>query len=298
MRSPEPCEIEALFGSSARGDSDKLSDVDYLLVDDSATRRRTRKNWLEAQGVSVSEYTWLRLVRLFSNRTLFAIHLKQESKPVYDKMGRYAELLTSTAPASDYCNKFIDSLQLFGLLQQVPNSWVGRAWALDHLAVSFRNSAILYLARDGEYVFSFETLLEKMRARGRLDARGISALRRLRWSKRAYRSGVVGLATRSTLDAALGAADQALRLGIGSKETRGICLSSHEGCNSSSTEAYAYLRTIERELLSLPHSLDQDAAMAKAELLGIIRKPHEYLWKAIYEADRMNILLHKVREGY
>src|SRR3954449_12413237 len=70
VRPPEPCEIEALFGSSARGDSDSLSDVDYLLVDESTSRLLARKRWLEGQGVSVSEYTWPRLVRLFTNRTL------------------------------------------------------------------------------------------------------------------------------------------------------------------------------------------------------------------------------------
>jgi nucleotidyltransferase-like protein len=297
VRSSEPCEIEALFGSSARGDADELSDVDYLLVDDSTTRLRTRKKWLESQGISVSEYTWLRLVRLFASRTLFAIHLKQESKPLHDRRGRYADLLASTIPADDYRDMYHDSLKLFDLLQEVPASRVGRAWALDHLAVSFRNSAILYLAGDGEYVFSFETLLEKMRARGRIDAKGVSALGRLRSLKRAYRSGVVGPVTRSTFDAALGAADRALRLGIGSRETHGVCMSSHHG-GSSSTEAYAYLRTIERELISLSCSLDQDATMAKIELLRIIQNPHEYLWKAIYASDRIDILLNNVRKTY
>jgi hypothetical protein len=297
VRSSEPCEIEALFGSSARGDSDELSDVDYLLVDDSTTRLRTRKKWLESQGISVSDYTWLRLVRLFASRTLFAIHLKQESKPLHDRRGRYADLLASTMPAGDYRDKFHDSLKLFSLLEEVPASRVGRAWALDHLAVSFRNSAILYLAVDGEYVFSFETLLKKMRARGCIDAKGVSALRRLRSLKRAYRSGAIGPVTRSTLDAALGAADRAFKLGIGSREAHGICISSHHG-GSSSTEAYAYLRTIERELISLPRSLDQGAAIAKTELLRIIQNPHEYLWKAIYVPDRIGVLLHTVRGTY
>jgi hypothetical protein len=192
---------------------------------------------------------------------------------------------------------FHNSLKLFDLLQEVPASRVGRAWALDHLAVSFRNSAILYLAGEGEYVFSFESLLEKMRARGRIDAKDICALGSLRSLKRAYRSGVVGPITRGTLDAALGAADRALRLGIGTRETHGVCISSHHGGNSS-TEAYAYLRTIERELISLPSALDHDAAMAKTELLRIIQNPHEYLWKAMYASDRIDILLHNVRKTY
>jgi hypothetical protein len=298
VRSPEPCEIEALFGSSARGDSDELSDVDYLLVDDSTIRLLARKKWLEGQGISVSDYTWRRLVRLFTNRTLFAIHLKHESKSLHDRKGRYADLLASAAPASDYREPFYNSLKLFNLLQEVPASPVGRAWAADHLTVAFRNSAILYLAGDGEYLFSFDGLLENLRARGRIKADGVSALRRLRSVKRAYRSGVVGPVTRSTLQAALGAADRAFGLGIGSREVNGVCIIDSQQGRHSSTDAYSYLRGIERELISVPRPLRQETATAKAQLLQMIQNPHGYLWKAMYARDQIDNLLCTVRNSY
>ncbi len=80
MISPETCEIEAIFGSVARCDFDALSDIDFLIVDDRPTRLRTRKRWLAIQGVSVSDYTWPRFVRLFEKRTMFAMHLSSRAK--------------------------------------------------------------------------------------------------------------------------------------------------------------------------------------------------------------------------
>jgi len=76
MMSTAHCEIEVLFGSAARGDGDDLSDVDYLLVDGCATVLNQRKTWLSGQGFSVSDYTWPRFTRLFTQRTLFSLHLK------------------------------------------------------------------------------------------------------------------------------------------------------------------------------------------------------------------------------
>lgn len=87
MKPVAPCEIEALFGSAARHDSDHLSDVDYLIVDDDPQRLKIRKAWLEFLGMSVSDYSWNRLLRLFEKQTLFALHLKYESKTIYDRYG-------------------------------------------------------------------------------------------------------------------------------------------------------------------------------------------------------------------
>lgn len=233
MISPETCEIEAIFGSVARRNSDALSDIDFLIVDDQPARLRTRKRWLAIQGVSVSDYTWPRFVRLFEKRTMFAMHLKLESKILCDRHGRYRDLLNSTRPCAGYGTEFDQSLSLFDVLQEVPASPIGRAWALDHTAVAFRNSCILLLANDGEYVFSFPSLIDRMSARGRLNGDEIRALRKLRAIKRAYRSGINVYPTSEDLHAASRAFDHALGLGIhvksrGSHVSRPICPARHQ----------------------------------------------------------------------
>lgn len=70
---------EALFGSAARRDGDRLSDVDYLIVGDDIPVLRRRKEWLQSQGFSVSDFTWTRLERMCAKQTLFSLHLKLES---------------------------------------------------------------------------------------------------------------------------------------------------------------------------------------------------------------------------
>lgn len=163
----DPVDGEALFGSAARQDGDALSDLDYLIVSTDAIALRSRKRWLANQGFSVSDYTWKRLQRCFTEGTLFALHLKLEARPTFDPTGRLRNLFHSFQEKREYGKDFQESLQLFRPLASIPGSAIGRAWALDTLAVAFRNSAILWLASEGRHVFSMAAIVEELAIRGK-----------------------------------------------------------------------------------------------------------------------------------
>jgi hypothetical protein len=297
MISAAACEIEALFGSVARRDADTLSDIDFLIVDDDPLRLKTRKRWLEGQGLSVADYTWPRFVRLFERQTLFAMHLKLESRVLHDGSGRYRDLLSTTWRRSSYEDDFRQSLALFEVLQQIPASSMGRAWVLDHIAVAFRNSSILLLANDGEYVFSFSKVIDRMTARIRYSDQEAGALHKLRTIKRLYRSGSDIHPTKEDVYSALQAADHAFQLGLGVEERRGPIIAP-DVAGSTSTEAYLYLRYIERELVSISHRYDRQFPAERQQLLNVVRDPHQYLWQAIYAADQIRTRLEVIRGTY
>ena len=297
MIEPQNCEIEVLFGSVARRDSDRASDIDILIADESIMRLRARKEWLKIRGFSVSDYTWSRLSKLFANKTMFASHLKLEGKTIHDSNGRYAELLLSFEPATSYAKCFSDSLSLFSIFDKVPASNLGRLWALDHLTVAFRNSAILFLANEGEFVFSLREILHHLRSRNRIGNEGIAALSRARIAKRAYRESRNHIVTASDLSIALRAADQALKMGFGSTEISEPCIANNVS-SLNSTGAYLYLRTLERELISAPVARTAEAQALKSHLLGIVRAPHDYLWQPIYARQELERKSTDLRASY
>jgi predicted nucleotidyltransferase len=208
----EPTDAEALFGSAARRDGDAFSDIDYLIVGENAKSLRSRKWWLASLGFSVFDYTWNRLARAFAAGTLFALHLKREARPIIDRNGRLRELFESFQPKTSYDSDYEESLQLFRPLERLPASFVGRAWALDTLAVAFRNAAILLLAKEGQYVFSMKSIVKELRARGRINREQAASLYSLRISKARYRSGLASHVGRHQLDGVLQAVQAALKL--------------------------------------------------------------------------------------
>ena len=297
MKSAPQCEIEVLFGSAARGDVDNLSDIDILIVDDDPQRLRIRKKWLTTSGLSVSDYSWRRLVRLFEQRTLFSVHLKLESKLLHDQLGRYRDLLSLAQPATSYTKALNDSLLLFSGIESVPDSDTGRLWALDHLAVAFRNSAILLLANDGRFVFSYSDLLDELCLRGKLDIQEASVLRTLRHAKRRHRSGQVAPIARTAVTSAMRAVDRVFHLGMHTSFEKGICISK-DLTPETSTQAYLHFRMIEKELLSAPILQEPEAAFEKQAMLHRVRAPHDYLWWGLYGSEGIRSSLRRIRAAY
>lgn len=64
--------VEILYGSAARGDNDAVSDIDLLIVDDSARRPASR------HGATVVRYTWAEFREMSSYGSLFLRHLRKE----------------------------------------------------------------------------------------------------------------------------------------------------------------------------------------------------------------------------
>lgn len=293
----EPMDSEAIFGSAARQDGDVLSDIDYLIVGDDHDKRRSRKQWLTCQGFSVSDYTWKRLERSFEKQTLFSLHLAVESRPVFDDAGRLRDLFTSYKPKTAYAADFEESLQLFRPLERVPASSQGRAWALDMLAVAFRNSAILQLAEQGRYVFSMRAIIKELGMRGRINREHAEDLHLLRTYKAHYRADAAGHVGRGQLDKSLRAVQAALRLDFQSGDGK-----PHEIISTAtkSTDAYARMRSMEAELISAPLSAlsNPEAAQIRSDLLRATRDPHTYLWTFLYKAEAMEHNLTRFRAFY
>ena len=293
----EAMDAEALFGSAARQDGDVLSDVDYLIVGDDHDKMRSRKQWLTRQGFSVSDYTWRRLERSFENRTLFALHLAVESRPVLDRAGRLRDLFNSYQPKTAYSSDFEESLQLFRPLEYVPASSQGRCWALDVLAVAFRNSAILQLAAEGRYVFSMGAIINELTTRGKINRERAEDLRLLRTYKARYRAEVNRHVSREELDKSLRAVQGALLLDFQSVDGK-----PHDIISTApkSTHAYARMRSIEAELISAPLRAltNPEAAQIRSDLLRMTRDPHAYLWTLLYKTEVMEDTLARFRSFY
>jgi hypothetical protein len=293
----EPVEAEALFGSAARNDRDWLSDIDYLIVDEDGGALRSRKAWLSKQGFSVSDFTWKRLERAFSEGTLFALHLKLEARLIVDPKGKLQSLFESFRPKSDYVADFARSLELFRPLSHVPAVPSGGPWALDVLSVGFRNSAIMTLANEGEFLFSNRAILDAFRRRGRINKDQARALRDLRVAKMRYRRGCVARVDRSAIDRTIQAVQAALLVEFDFKTTG---VDDIAGAEWSSTCAYAWMRSVEAELLtSLARGIcDEEACNLRLKLMRDLMNPHTYLWKFMHDCKTIQRDLDKIRSFY
>jgi hypothetical protein len=286
-----------LFGSAARNDQDWLSDIDYLIVGEDGCTLRARKAWLSKQGFSVSDFTWKRLERAFSEGTLFALHLKLEARLIVDPKGKLRSLFESFRPKTDYVADFARSLELFRPLSHVPAAPSGGPWALDVLSVGFRNSAIMTLANEGEFLFSNKAILDAFRRRGRIGRDQAWTLQELRVAKMRYRAGCMAPVDKSTIDRAIQAVQAALLVEFDFKTARRDDIASAQ---KNSTCAYAWMRTIEAELLtsSARTIRDEEASNLRVKLMKNLRDPHTYLWRFMRDSESVERDLDKIRSFY
>lgn len=175
----------AIFGSVPRGDADLISDKDVLVATDNP--KPPFAATLERAGYSPSVYNWDQLHSLARDGSLFLQHLKQESRIVFDRQGRLKELLTDYRPKNDYSFRIAENIALLEITAGVPNTSLAMAWAFDVLAVAIRNHAILQLAQEGQYVFSYSELIARLGHAHQLPERERQLLLDLRSRKREYR---------------------------------------------------------------------------------------------------------------
>ncbi len=176
----------ALFGSVARGDADLISDRDVLVA--TKLPEPLIADALERAGYSPSLYIWEQLQNLARDGSLFLQHLKQESRILLDRQGRLRDLLSDYRPRSDYSARITDNLKLLELTNGVPATPLAMAWAFDVLAVALRNHAILDLAQEGTYIFSYSELIMRLAFMHQLSYSELHLLLDLRCRKREYRS--------------------------------------------------------------------------------------------------------------
>lgn len=180
---------EAVFGSAARGDSDSLSDRDYLIVDNDLEVLNRRGRELRSKGWSVASYTFAKLNHLAANGVLFIQHIKGESVILSDKDGQLEALLKGFCARSDYSDELDANARLAAIVSERPGTPEGALWAADVLYVTFRNFGVLTAAQTGNYVFAYSAVVEALIGTGVLNEQARSPLLKLRFLKSLYRSG-------------------------------------------------------------------------------------------------------------
>jgi len=268
---------EAVFGSCARGDIDRLSDRDFLIVDDDPKILRARTKTLKAEGISVAAYTFRKLESLAAKQALFVQHLRLEASIVADRDGRLAAVLSAFRPKENYDAEIDDNAKLASLIATVPPGAKAELWAADVLYVTVRNFGVLWLAGRQRYLFAYDRILEALHEEGVLNATGVSNLRRLRFLKALYRgdnSTTVGIIHRK-----VGAALAGLPLGL--FPDRSLRVSPGEAlaapAPADGSPAYLHVRDLEKRMLAA-RSLVGDAFddPALAALNEWIRDPRSY----------------------
>ena len=283
------CQSEAIFGSSSRRDSDRLSDKDYLIVDNRPEVRRIRRLQLEQMGWSVASYSWNRLANLARQKVLFVQHLKLEALVVKDDAGRLRHVLNCYSPKSEY-NGEVDQAGVAIASVISAEAQLGITnWTFDAIAVNVRNLAILALANRGEYVFSYNYAMERLSAvygLAKCDARQLWKLREI---KAKYRDGCYySVLPQWEVDKLLSSTQRCIeRLRcsfLELEETNDFLM------HTNIKDLYFKTRLIERDVLrSVPIKKSDvgEYEYLSKQILRKIKRPRDYLWQ--FEHDHETI---------
>ena len=180
-----------VFGSAARGSSDKYSDRDVLIVSGDKRRRARMTSAWRARGWSVAAYTPSRLRKMANSKSLFIQHLKLEGIVTCDR-GRWLHgLLDSAEPKASYAADATMSVELALPIER----FEAEAPIRDRLAtadmgyVAARNFGICHLADSGRLSFDYNCIVSHLADDFDLDRRETDLLLSLRAGKTAYRRG-------------------------------------------------------------------------------------------------------------
>ena len=184
-----------VFGSSARGSSDNLSDRDLLVISDDSIHRRqltelwSRKNW------SVASYTPTRFQKLVESGSLFVQHLRQEGQILQDAGNWLREHLAKARPKESYSVDAANSVLLAAPAERfdVDAPIAQSLLAADVSYVAVRNFGICHLADKGSLSFDYSKIVEAIGKDLNLHRSEISLLASLRKGKVAYRKGLNSL---------------------------------------------------------------------------------------------------------
>lgn len=148
-------EIILKYGSKARGDSDSFSDSDILIVGDIPKDIRF-------QNLDVARYTKNRLEKLKEKKSLFLLHLREESVILRDQNGwmdRFLRSIPNYTPDDDILK--LAHRNLSTIVSLVPCPAVLPCW-FDMVFVFLRDLLVKLNAINEHYVFAPEMLVEKI----------------------------------------------------------------------------------------------------------------------------------------
>jgi Nucleotidyltransferase domain len=146
--------ILVLYGSRARGDYDKLSDIDMLSVGDELCSITVNES---DPRLCVSHYSWAEFEAMHQYGSLFLHHLKTQSRPFKHNITGLAEYtrLMETLPGYKRAARDIESfrLSLEDVRQALASGDTTPEFELSALATTVRHSCILgcYLVGKPEF---------------------------------------------------------------------------------------------------------------------------------------------------
>ena len=185
-------ESVCIFGSSARGSADCLSDRDVLVVADDPERRAQISAEWKGMNWSVAVYTPTRFKRMVEARSLFVQHLKLEGLIVKDKHGWLGACLRGARPKNSYADDAANSVLLARPLERFDaDALIGKNLVTSDLGyVAVRNFGICHLADIGRLSFDYSKIISCLTDDFDLDSGEVRMLKSLREGKVAYRNGV------------------------------------------------------------------------------------------------------------
>jgi hypothetical protein len=262
----------AIYGSQARGDADRLSDKDIIVVDSDTCKLSHAKKALEKRGFSCSTYTWNRLHRMQFHGSLFVEHLKREALILRDEKDVLRSFLDSFTPKYDYTADIEATKHTVALTERTSNSPASLGWAYDVLAVAVRNLGVLHLANRGEYSFSYSKILRSLQNDRMITPKEEQVLMELRILKAQYRSGIYhNMPGRQMLESVQKTISKCFTIDFDSKETNSLQLT-EKLLKSSVThpDKYCRLRLAEGAVMAfLPaNSADQKSSYRFRRIMG------------------------------
>lgn len=152
-------EAAALYGSTARGDSEAHSDIDLLLFTRNQRKRPIYDYVVERLSqvrdrLSVVIYSQKEIDFLNDAKSLFLLHLSREAIVLFDKTGYLSGLLRAFEPKPSYLEDFTKSTALLDPLRTVVRGSPNQLHRLSYTYSLFRVFGVYLLAERGIYEFS------------------------------------------------------------------------------------------------------------------------------------------------
>lgn len=176
------------YGSFIRGNSDKYSDKDILVVADTYNELIELKTNFTNLGWSVSTYTYNKLQYLSENGFLFVKHLIDEGEIIDDKLSKLKNILKKFQEKLDYQLEMNKASSFLNFVDEIPNNTISYSWLCDNLYITFRNYLIYKSAFKNEFNFSYINLVNKLYNDKKISSSEAESLYQLRVLKSCYRN--------------------------------------------------------------------------------------------------------------
>ena len=176
------------YGSVIRGNSDKYSDKDVLIVADNFDELNSLNNYYSSKGWSTSLYTYSKLEYLAKKGFLFVKHLINEGEIIKDDNGFLNDILQQFEEKLDYNHEIKKSSEFINYLNIIPNTIESYFWLCDNIYIALRNSLIYKSALKNEFLFSYVDLIKSLLNAKAITENEYDTLLQLRVVKSCYRN--------------------------------------------------------------------------------------------------------------